>query len=283
MLDYVISVYSRLSLQTDFGKQLFEKKNALDEIIRRKNHITYITTDIFPQKIHNRIKKGSDFEYLLNCMEKISAETDIIFNAHVLLSKKSYKGITDLLHTLHERKINFYLDIVNLFPLGFNDFTSINNVYMSPDREITLELKKVKAVAKDLDAHVIVPPPWDLANINKKPCLVFWEKVQTMPGKKIPKVKWPGNAIPQQCPAVVLGDISSIGNLLEYDTFMEFWNNDILINIRKRIIDGKLPDDACRQCYIGCHGNFKKSTLFNKAKTFLHEQYYNLKNLSHLI
>jgi len=281
LLDYVISIYSHFSLQTDFGKLLFERKNILDEIIRRKDHITYITTDIFPQGLHNEIKKRSDFEYLLNCMEKISEETNIIFNAHVLLSKKSYKGIADLLCVLHERKINFYLDIVNLFPLGFNDFTSIENVYMSSDRQITVELDKVKIVAKGLNIKVNAPLPWDIANKEKNPCLVFWEKIQTMPSKKISKDKWPGNTIPQQCPAVVLGNISSLGNLLEYDTFMEFWNNNVLVNIRKRIMSGKLPDQACKQCYIGCHGNFKKNTLINKIKPFLHEQYYNLKNLSH--
>lgn len=281
LLDYVISVYFCVSLQTDFGKLLFERKNILSEIICRKDHITYITTDIFPKEIHNGIKKGSDFNYLLKCMEKISKETDIVFKAHVLLTKKSSKGITGLLHTLHERKINFLLEIVNLFPLGFNDFTSIDNVYMSSDQQITAELNQVKTLAKELNFKVIVPPPWDIVNKEKDPCLVFWEKVQTMPSKKISRHKWPGNAIPQQCPAVVLGEISSIGNLLEYGTFMEFWNNDVLVNIRKRIMSGKLPDEACRQCYIGCHGNFRKNTLIDKTGTFLLEHYHNLKNLYH--
>ena len=277
LLDYLTSVYGTFSIQTDFGKKVFEKRRIVDEIIRRGDHITYITTDIFPREVHHTIKKGSDFDYLLDCMERITRETDIVFNAHVLLSKQTYKGLTGLVHTLHDRKINLRLEIVNLFPLGFNDFTSIDNVYTSSDREITDELDRARGVARKLGVKIDIPRPWDIANKARKPCLVFWQKLQTMPSWNIPKEKWPGNAIPQQCPAVVLGEISSIGNLLDHETFNDFWNNDVLVDIRKKIMSGQLPDEACRQCYLGCHGEFRGNTLFQRTMASLRHKYYRLK------
>lgn len=274
IIDYVISIYSHVSLQTDFWKVLFEKKKYVDEIIKRKEHTTYITTDIFPQEVHERIKRGSNFEYLLHCMERISQETDIVFGAHVLLTKKSYKKLTELLYSLHERKINFFLEIVHLLPLGFNEFTSLDNVYMSSDTEITAELKRVRQAASELNMQVSIPPPWDKVNIDGNRCTMFWHKVQLMPSKKISRERWVGNAIPQQCSAVVQGDLFSVGNVLDYDNFMDFWNNDILVGIRKKIMSGELPDPACRFCYTGAQGRFKKISTPDKLMQFIPNSFF---------
>jgi len=269
IIDYVISVYGNVSLQTDFVTKIFEKKRYIDEIIKRKNDITYITTDIFPKHTHEEIKKGSDFEYLLYCMETISQATDIQFGAHVLLTKNTYQGLTDLLQSLNNRNINFKLEIVHLLPLGFNEFTSLNNVYTSSDTDITEELDRLKRTAIALNIKTYIPQPWDIVNINRNPCTMFWRKVQLMPSKKLPKERWCGNAIPQQCNAVVQGNIFSIGNIFDYNNFMDFWNNDRLVEIRSRIMSGKLPDEACRNCYIGTHGKFNKNGILDKLTQFI--------------
>lgn len=262
IIDYLSGLYPHdVSLQTDFGKRLFQKKHYVDEIIKRKNHISRITTDIFPEEIHNKIKKGSDFQFLLDCMERISNETENKFDAHVVLNKFTYNGINELIRVMHSRNIRFTMNIVNIFPYGFNEFTSMENVYMSSDTEITHELENVRNLAKSLKISVKIPDPWNEENIDKKPCMMFWQKIQIMPSKKLPKIKWIGNAIPQQCNAVVCGELYSVGNILDYDNFMTFWNNKRLLTIRKQIIEGKIPDEACLNCYTGCYGEFKKLSL----------------------
>jgi MoaA/NifB/PqqE/SkfB family radical SAM enzyme len=274
ILDYVISVYSHVSLQTDFIKVIFDKKQYIDEIIKREKHITYITTDIFPQRVHEAVKMGSDFEYLLHCMERISHETDIPFGAHVLLTKQTYQGLTELLLTLHNRKIHFYLELVHLLPFGFNAFTSLDNVYMSSDIEIKVELDRLREAASSHHLWTIIPQPWDVINKNGMRCTMFWRKVQLMPSKKLAKERWCGNAIPQQCNAVVTGDIFSIGNVFDYENFMDFWNNNKLIGIRKKIMSGELPDEACRSCYIGAQGRFEKLTVSDKFKRLVPGKFF---------
>jgi len=267
-MDYEISVYSHLSLQTDFWKRLFEKKNFVDEIIKRGNAISSITTDIFPEEMHEKIKKGSDFDYLLHCMEKISRKSDIIFDAHVILTKKTYKGLPELVCKLHRKNIRFYLNIVNLFPLGFNEFTSMDNVYLSSDTNITDELRRLRHTAEELDVKVNIPKPLDKTSTSKFTCPAFWQKVQLIPSKKLPKERWRGNTILQQCPATVIGDIFSVGNLFDFDNFMDFWNNDALVGIRKKIIAGEMPDEACRLCYLYADSKYKNSSVQRYFRQF---------------
>ena len=268
IIDYLSSVYPHdVSLQTDFGKRLFQRKNYVDEIIQREKHIIRITTDIFPEEIHNRIKKGSDFKFLLECMQRISNETQINFDAHVILNKLTFNGISKLIRIMHSKNIRFTMNIVNIFPYGFNEFTSMENVYVSSDLTISEELNNVRKLAEDLKISTKIPKPWNEENLYRKPCMMFWQKVQIMPSKKLPKDRWIGNAIPQQCNAVVCGELYSVGNILEHENFMDFWNNEKLLKIRKQIIQGNLPDKACLQCYTGVHGVFKKKNLKDIIKT----------------
>jgi len=278
-IDYLAEVYPKnITLQTDFCRMLFEKKGFVEEIIKRKAHITQITTDIFPLAQHTRIKKGSDFSYLIDCMEKISLETEITFAAHLILAKNSYHGISELITTMSSRNIRYNLDIVNLLPLGFNDFTSINNVYMSSDSDIAQELERARQVAAALDVSVKIPDPWNKENLERKRCNMFWQKVQLMPSKKLLKNKWSGNAIPQQCNAVVRGDLFSLGNIFDYGSFMEFWNNDRYIEIRKKIMSGEIPDSECVNCYTGCHGGFEKLGWVQIVGNYLPEKIYKTLN-----
>lgn len=250
-VDYLTSFYPRdISLQTDFAKNIFEKKRFVEKIIERRKHIRTITTDIFGEQDHNRVKSGSDFNFVLDCMEHLSRETTIKFNLFMILTKNSYKGVPELLEKLHRRRIKFKLHLTNLFPFGFNEFTSANNIYLSTDENISNELKKIREKAKKLNAKIRITPAWDTLKGNAR-CLALWNKVQLLPTKKLPKSMWPGNAVPFQCPAVVIGDMFTIGNLLEFDDFMSFWNNDRLVSYRKMMLNGQMPDDECENCCYG--------------------------------
>jgi 2-iminoacetate synthase ThiH len=71
MIDYSINVYGKASIQTNFWKPLFEKKDYYNEIIKRAKHIEYITTDILSGNPgqHNELKKGSSYYDVLYAME----------------------------------------------------------------------------------------------------------------------------------------------------------------------------------------------------------------------
>ncbi len=72
MIDYMTSKYCRFSIQTNFNKNIFESGEFFDELLKRKYLIKYITSEIFPSEIHNRIKKGSDYNFSLDSMESLS-------------------------------------------------------------------------------------------------------------------------------------------------------------------------------------------------------------------
>jgi len=247
MIDYLLKFYPYTSLQTDFMKKLVEKQDAINNILKRKKKIKYITTDLYPEAYHNEIKIGSNFDYVVNCLEEISKHSNIIIDIHHILTRQTYKYIDTLVYDLHKRKIKFKLNIVHLIPMNFNDFTSSSNIYYSEDNYITEELNKVKKLGNKLNIKISLPLPWDQYK-NKGKCLSPWTRIQIMPSKKIKEEEWYGNAILSQCLAVTNGDLYSLGNLLKYDNFMEFWNNPYLVDIREKIINGNYPDNWCKNC-----------------------------------
>lgn len=251
MIDYLASKYGQMSLQTDFDKNLFIKKDLYEEIIKRENYITTITTDLFPSVIHNDIKRGSNYDDVVEAMRLISYKTSILFKIHVIVTKSSYMGIKDLLKDLYEKNIYCQIDIVNLHPLNFNEFTSFENIYTSSDIHITRELIEAKKLGKKYGILVNIPEPFDKMYQRKNIiCSSFWKRFQIMPDKRIPKEKWIGNVIPSQCNAVVEGNLDTLGNIFEYDNLMDFWNNDKIVGIRRNLLEGTYPDNACQNCMM---------------------------------
>jgi len=247
MLDYVIQKYGEVSFQSNFDKKIFEKNDYVNAIIERGDHISYITTDILSSDpaIHEKIKKGSNFEYLLEVMQKINKKTDILFDLHLILTKYNYRHMDRLVELLHERGIKFRFSIVNLHPHNFNDFTSSEAVYKSDDVEMRKELNKVKDVCEKLGVQVSVPMPFDK---KASKCGVFWSRLQTIPSWDIPREKWIGNTVQGDCNAVVKGKMRSFGNILDYDNLFDLWNNETLVKIRRDLINGKYPDEECKNC-----------------------------------
>ncbi len=251
MFDYVTDKYFYSSLQTDFIKSMFERKQIIEKIIERKEKIKYITTDLFPRSIHNSIKIGSDYDFVVSSIEKISkANSKIKFHIHQILTKQTYKNMDTTIKEFYDKGINFVYDVVNLHALDFNDFTNPQNAYYSTDKEISEELLKIKELGDKLNIEVNIPKPWDkYAEENNGKCLNMWSRFQIMPSKKLSTEKWKGNAITSQCIAETMGDFYTIGNIFEHDTFMNFWNNDKIVKIRENMINGIYPDEMCKKCF----------------------------------
>lgn len=250
MMDYLSERYGALTIQTDFDSRLFKKRQLLDAIVRRKDRILSITTDVFPSDIHNDIKLGSRYEHLMDAMEYLSLRTQIFFRLHLILTKETYKNVDLVLHDLHKRKIRAAYDIANLHPYGFNDFTSMRNVYLSKDAHITKSLVEAKSLGKQLGLEVNIPKPWDKSSGNEKGnCINFWSRFQVIPSKKLPKERWIGNVVPSQCNAAVMGTLFSLGNIFDYDNLMDFWNNEKIVKIREDLMRGRFPDPACEKCF----------------------------------
>ena len=117
-------------------------------------------------------------------------------------------------------------------------------------KRLRKELERVRSISKKLDIDVKIPQPWDKSwkNHNRN-CLTFWNRLQIGPDKNIAEDKWIGNTFPSQCNATVIGKLNTLGNLMDFKDFMEFWNNKKLIRIRRKLINGKFPDEMCQYCY----------------------------------
>lgn len=66
--------------------------------------------------------------------------------------------------------------------------------------------------------------------------------------KGIDPTRYDENLIPHACNAVVLGDINTLGYASDFPTVMDFWNNDLLVAIRRKILSGEQPDRFCWSC-----------------------------------
>jgi len=260
MMDYLISKYIDITIQTNFDRRLFKSKPLVNEILKRKRFINSITTDIFAPDNHHEIKKGSDYQFVLSMIDEISKNSEIIFDVHTILTKTSYKNLDQIVLDLYKRNVKFKYSVVNLHPHNFNDYTSPKNVFLSDDIEIQEELDKLKKLSSKLGIQINIPRPWDKAwETNNGKCLTFWSRFQVIPDKNVPKEKWIGNVIPSQCNAVVIGNLCSLGNLFEFNNFMEFWNNKILLEIRSKLINGSYPDQVCETCYVSDKSKFLNS------------------------
>lgn len=247
MIDYVIEKYGEVSLQTEFGKVLFDKNNYLDELIKREKHITYISTDVLSSigEEHNHIKKGASYSELLETMEYIGKNSSLIVRVVIIITKENYKNIKGIIDDFLEREVNLELLIVNLLSYDYSDYTSSDNVYTSEDIEITKCLREVEVYAKERGVKVSVPKPAD----QEEDCYVFWREFQTWPVKGCAKERYGENMIPHACVAVVRGELNSIGYLFDYPTIMEAWNNEKLVKIRENMIKDNFPSQWCKRCF----------------------------------
>jgi len=247
IIDYSIQVYGSASLQTNFNKRMFEKHDFIGEILRRKDSISYITTDVLSgdPATHEKIKKGSCYEDMMSAMEFISHHSNIRFEAHYLITKFKYEHINDLVRDLASRRINCNLAIVNLHPHDFNEFTSPDSVYTSKDLQITEALQKAKALGEEKGIEVSIPVPSDASNGI---CGSFWARFQIWPVRGIDESRYAENVIVGGCNAVVIGNLKSLGYIFDYENIMDLWNNEHFVRIRKNLLKGIYPDEACSTC-----------------------------------
>lgn len=248
MMDYCISTFGKTSLQTNYFQKVFNRFCYLDEIIKRKESIAYITTDILSgdAEQHNSIKKGSNLDEILDSLERLSQETEIKFNISWVLTKVNYDSIPQLIDKLIARNINnAAINVSNIFTYDFNEMTSSEIQYASSDTHITQALSEAKGYGDKRGIPVRVPQPSDYC----PGCTVFWEKVQIWPANGNDPDRYHENLIPHACRAVVKGNLNSLGYIFDYDSIMDFWNNDKLVTIRKNLLKEIYPSKECQKCY----------------------------------
>lgn len=247
MIDYVVKIYGRVSFQTNFEKRIFEHNNYLEEIIKRADGIKSITTDVLssdPQE-YALIKNGSSYKELLEALQILSKRaSNIKIVASIILTRKYYHNLKGIIDDFYKRGIkNCSLEIFNLFPYNFSEFTSVENVYRKEDTDITRYLKEMKKYGKSKGIEVSIPKPAGYA-----PCKTFWNKLQLWPTAGCKLERGDENMLPQSCPAVVCGDLASMGYLMDYESIMEAWNNDYLVKVRSDLLRGIYPDEYCKIC-----------------------------------
>lgn len=251
MIDYVIYSYGKVSFQTNFWKQIFDKYNYMDEIVKRKEKIEFITTDLLssdPQE-HEFIKNGSSYEETLEQLSYLGKNADCIrINVSVILTRSNYSNIPGIIPDLLKRGIrNLHLEVGNLMSYDYSDYTSSDNVYVSDDYKITTMLEELALLGKKNGVSISIPQP---ADKNKDICPMFWKKFQTWPVRGCIKERYGENMIPCACAAVVLGELNSLGYLFDYDNIMDAWNNEKIVQIRKNLMRGIYPDENCKKCFL---------------------------------
>ncbi|MCR2045719.1 radical SAM protein [Acetatifactor muris] len=248
MIDYVIKNYGYVSLQTDFWKELFQKRDYLNEIIKREKYITYIATDILSSKEeeHNAIKQGMKYCDLMDMLEYLGRNSNVRIRAVNILTRSNFRYLRGIIDDLLLRKVNFELWITNLLSYDYSPYTSSDNVYQSGDIEITKALAEVEEYAKEKGVKIGIPEPADY----ERECSVFWESFQTWPVRGCEKERYVENMIPHACAAVVRGKLNSQGYLFDYDNIMDAWNNEIIVKIRENILKNRYPDEWCKKCFM---------------------------------
>lgn len=247
MIDYSIKVYGKASVQTNFSRSIFEKKDYYNELIKRGDDIKYITTDILsgdPEE-HNKLKKGSSYSDVLYAMSYINKHKRIRFHIHLILTKINYMHIEDLIDDLHKNNINAQLDIVNLHPHDFNEFTTKDKAYFSSDIEITKALEAAKEKGEKVGITVSIPKPFDKA---PSICGSFWTRFQIWPVKGNDPKRYHENVIVGGCNAVVKGKLSTLGYIFDYNDILDLWNNEHFVKNRKILLSGEYPDSECENC-----------------------------------
>lgn len=247
MMDYQIAVYGRVSFQTNFSNRFFNDHNLLDEIVKRGDSVSGITTDVLSgdPDIHNVMKRGSDYESVMSSMEYLSSRTDIQFEVHNIITKNNYQHIGSLIMDLKNRGINCHLALVNLHAYGFNKYTDPEARYLSSDTEIHDKLIEAKMLGKSHGIKVSIPEPADQKNDG---CGSFWTRFQVWPVQGVDKERLHENVIVGACDAVVSGKLNTLGYFFDYERLMDLWNNQYFTGIREGLLKGRYPDNKC----IGC-------------------------------
>lgn len=249
--DYVIEHYGKVSFQTNLNGTLM--KRNWDDIIKRHESITTITTDAFTMSptFFEKVKVGSSFKDVINIMSRLSKEANIKFNLSSILTRQNFRDIDKMLLYFRDQGIRFTISFNNLFSYGKkfeNEFMNEENIIQSADKEILEELERAKAVLKKEGIHVNFPPPRD------QQCAEYCRRLWTVAqigfyyGNTSSEDKKYGNVIHGGCEAVFSGNFTSIGNLFDYTNVTDFWNNERLVKIRQAFLDGKIPFPECATC-----------------------------------
>lgn len=240
ILDYVIAKYGSVSFQSNFPPDLVEKRNAIENIIKRLPFISYIAIDL----MHNQnIKGGKDGE-IYHILKRLQPQDRSLFFGSFLLTRKNWRDLENVVRAIHAHKLNIPLKTVRVFPHGINEFTAPENAWKNEllNVEEREGLMEIFGLARSLGVKL------HLFNEDESiECSVFWKKIQIWPTRISEKDRL-DNIIPHACNAVVLGDIGSLGYVSDYNDIFSLWNNRILQELREKIINNKYPDAHCVNC-----------------------------------
>lgn len=239
ILDYVIVRYGSVSFQSNFPAQLVAKRDALNNLHKRKGKISAITVDL----MDDPASKGADCE-LYEILREIQNANGCKINAGFLLTRKNWRNLESVIRSISRYRLDVSLKTVRVFAYGMNEFTSPENAWHKEllTKEENDGIKAIQRLAQSLGVKFYL---FDSA--AKCRCDVFWKKLQIWPtvGSKTGRLD---NLIPQACNAVVLGEMNSLGYASDYATVFDLWNNPVLLKIRADLLAGIYPDKFCKAC-----------------------------------
>lgn len=251
MIDHVIARYGKASFQSTFNRVVMARGDYLSKILDRRVQISYIVTDIQAGEAtgHEAIKRGSSFADLLTTLQILS-DAGIRIIGNFIITRENHTNLPGLINTLYKHGIRLRLNVENLFPHMFNEFTAMENVYHLGDWDIAASLQEARELAKATRESIELTLPTPFGDPVAR-CSVFWDKIQIWPVKGVDAARYDENLVPHACNAVVLGDMNSLGYVSDYPDVMALWNNPTLVALRIKILAGEAPDKFCWSCPCG--------------------------------
>lgn len=253
MLDWTIAHDMPVSIQTNLNDKLMRAR-GYRIIMERKDHIGGINTDLVSPSsyIQDRIKIGTHLKETLYWIKRILAETKIKFSFNTIVTEENLYLLENLPDLIAKQlpsgdsgdRIAFGL--YSVIPFGMNSYTSFENWLSFREGKTQIVIDKMTRRAEQLGMNVVNP-----INYKNPPkiCGFLWHKFQyPWPLAEYETEYGMENALPINCIATGPGKLKTIGSVSEHGSIMEFWNNDFLVNLRRNMIKGEMPDKYCHMC-----------------------------------
>lgn len=261
LLDYFENIF-RVAAQYDNLRQTIVTNGILinerwAEKLVRGNVELFFSIDGVTKSVYEHIRKGAQFSQIMKSIEMInSARSRFInermsFKLHAVIMKSNYQDLEKFIDFAHE----YNFDAVHLIPLWGN-LNSQENIY-NKDNDSALEYIEsinslIEAKAKNYKIQLLNFLPKNDKNYQdaaKEPskeninqlsngdlfCYFPWQQLNIDPG---------GNVRPD-CLC-----LKPIGNITE-DSLEKLWNNRVMQNYRKRIIENNFAGFCPENCIIG--------------------------------
>lgn len=223
-----------------------------DPIFQNKVDIIAVSLDGANEETNNKIRKGSDFNKIIEYLKDIVEEKkrrninypyiNFVFTA----MKSNFHQIPDMVKLAHEVGIE---EVKIVYLTVFSERMLEESLYNCQD-DVNLVFNEAIRLAEELGIKIKLPhiEGDDIAESKyHKNCYVAWRDLF---------LGSDGYIRPCMSTPVKFFDINN------YNKFESLWNSKELVEFRKNVNDEKLMGDTCKKCYQSSYANWNRRESF---------------------